>query len=146
MVGYLIAFLTMIGILMQAIFGVSIDKNKDFDLDWTCHLVDAPIIAIILIILVGSNGIYFVVSVGLARSTKNLLLDKVMVRSLQTVETLAYCNELVADKTGCLTENGMDVVSTYLEEKVRKSPAGLRSQDLIKKSLVYASDVTLQDG
>ena len=103
MVGYLIAFLTMLAILMQAIFGVSIDKTKDFDLDWICHLVDAPIIAIILIILVGANGIYIVVSVGLAKSMSNLFDDLVMVQSLQTIETLAYCNEIVTDKTGTLT-------------------------------------------
>ena len=79
MIGYLIAFLTMLALLMQAIFGVSIDKNKDFDLDWTCHLVDAPIIALILIILVGSNGVYFVVSVSFARSMSSLLQHMVMV-------------------------------------------------------------------
>ena len=79
MIGYLIAFLTMLALLMQAIFGVSVDKNKDFDLDWTCHLVDAPIIALILIILVGSNGVYFVVSVSFAKSTSSLFQHMVMV-------------------------------------------------------------------
>ena len=73
MVGYLIAFMTMLALLMQAIFGVSIDKDKDFDLDWICHLVDAPIIALILIILVGSNGVYFMVSVSFAKSVSNLI-------------------------------------------------------------------------
>ena len=37
------------------------------------------------------------VSVGLTKSLKNLHSDKVMVRSLQTIETLAYCNEIVAE-------------------------------------------------
>ena len=79
MIGYLIAFLTMLALIMQAIFGVSVDKNKDFDLDWTCHLVDAPIIALILIILVGSNGVYFMVSVSFAKSMSSLFQHMVMV-------------------------------------------------------------------
>ena len=40
----------------------------------------------------------------------------------------------------------MAVSSAYLEEGIRKSLTGLKSYDLIKKSLVYASNVTLEDG
>ena len=103
MIGYLIAFLTMLALIMQAIFGVSVDKKKDFDLDWTCDLVDAPIIALILIILVGSNGVYLVVSVSFAKSMSSLFQHMVMVPKFQDIELLAYCNEIVTDKTGCLT-------------------------------------------
>ena len=68
MAGWLLAFLTMVAIIVQSILGVVNDDKKDYDLDWACNLVDAPIIALILVILVGANGLNIVVSAGLAKN------------------------------------------------------------------------------
>ena len=58
----------MVAIVIQSILRVVNDDNKDYDLDWACNLVDAPIIALILITLVGGNGLYIVASAGLAKN------------------------------------------------------------------------------
>ena len=68
MAGWLLAFLTMVAIIVQSILRVVNNDNKDYDLDWACNLVDAPIIALILVTLVGGNGLYIVVSAGLAKN------------------------------------------------------------------------------
>ena len=58
----------MVAIIVQSILRVVNNDNKDYDLDWACNLVDAPIIALILVILVGANGLNIVVSAGLAKN------------------------------------------------------------------------------
>ena len=58
----------MVAIIVQSILRVVNDDKKDYDLDWACNLVDAPIIALILVTLVGGNGLYIVVSFGLAKN------------------------------------------------------------------------------
>ena len=100
----------MIAIVIQSILRVVNDDNKDYDFDWACNLVDAPIIALILIILVGANGINIVVSTGLAKTMGVSLNSSTYVKSVQEVETMAYCNEVLTEKTGCLTLNHFVVI------------------------------------
>ena len=47
----------MVAIVVQSVLRVADDDKKDYDLDWACNLVDAPIIALILVILVDANGL-----------------------------------------------------------------------------------------
>ena len=74
-VGWLLAFLTFLALIIQAIIQVSSNEKKDFDLDFVCEILDAPIIAIILSIFASSEAINIVVSVGLAHTATKLLKD-----------------------------------------------------------------------
>ena len=99
-VGWIFSFLTLAAMLVFAIIGVNENKS---DLDWICDLLDAPIIFIILIGLVCRNDIGLAKTLSLARSANNFMKDHVYLRKLEAVETMAYCNEIVTDKTGILT-------------------------------------------
>ena len=100
-VGWIFSILTLAAMLVFATIGVN--ENKKADLDWICDLLDGPIIFIILIGLVCRNDIDLAKTLCLARSTKNLYRDNVLVRKFEAVETMAYCDEVVTDKTGILT-------------------------------------------
>ena len=56
------------------------------------------------------------------------------------METLAYCNEIVTDKTGVLTMNRMGVITAFMEEAVHKDFAALKNQEFVKKSIVFTSE------
>ena len=88
MIAWLIAFLTFVAIIVRAILSVisSIDDEKEFDLDFACELIDAPVIVIILILLVGGDGIAFVVSLGLSHGMQIFLRDGTYVKNLQAIE------------------------------------------------------------
>lgn len=55
------------------------------------------------------EGLYLLTSVALAASVLRLSKKKVLVRSLDCVETLARIDTLCVDKTGTITESGMQV-------------------------------------
>lgn len=55
------------------------------------------------------EGLYLLTSVALAASVLRLTKKKVLVRSLDCVETLARIDTLCVDKTGTITEPGMHV-------------------------------------
>ena len=101
--GWILAFLTLAAMIIFAIIGAA-DKDETVpDYDWICDLLDAPIIFIILIGLVCRNDIGLAKTLSLARSANNFMKDHVYLRKLEAVETMAYCNEIVTDKTGILT-------------------------------------------
>lgn len=55
------------------------------------------------------EGLYLLTSVALALSVVRLARKKVLVRDMSCVETLARVDTLCVDKTGTITEPGMDV-------------------------------------
>lgn len=55
------------------------------------------------------EGLYLLTSVALAASVLRLTKQKVLVRNLDCVETLARIDTLCVDKTGTITEPGMNV-------------------------------------
>ena len=99
-VGWIFSLLILAALLVFAI--IRVNENQS-DLDWICDLLDAPIIFIVLIGLVCVTNIGIAKSLCLARSINNLMRDNVYPRRLQALETMAYCDEIVTDKTGILT-------------------------------------------
>ncbi len=60
------------------------------------------------------EGLYLLTSVALAASVLRLARKRVLVRDLNCVETLARIDTLCVDKTGTITEEGMDVAETRI--------------------------------
>ena len=100
-VGWIFAFLTLAAMLVFA--SLRVNESNETDLDWICDLLDAPIIFLILIGLVCVNDIGLAKTVCLARTGNDLFKCNNLVKNLESVENMAYCNEVVTDKTGVLT-------------------------------------------
>ena len=129
LIGWLIAFLTFVVISVRAVLSVtSSDGETEFGLDFACQLVDAPVIAVILILIVGGEGPALVVSMGLSNGIKEFMKNGLLVKKLQTIESLAYCDEIVTDKTGTMTRNEMNVVATHIEGEIRSQERDIASQ------------------
>ena len=105
MIGWIFAFLTFVAIVIRAILSVTADAQEEFDLDFACQLIDAPIFTCILIQLLGAGGTQLVITLGLASGIGGLMSRHILVKKLQAFESFAYCNELVTEKTGTLTKN-----------------------------------------
>lgn len=72
------------------------------------------------------EGLYLLTSIALALSVVRLARRKVLVRDMSCVETLARVDTMCVDKTGTITEPGMDVrelvslkPAVYTEERLR---------------------------
>ena len=60
------------------------------------------------------EGLPICVTLSLAKIASSLSKEKILCKTLATVETLGSINTLCSDKTGTLTQNVMTVVSCYL--------------------------------
>lgn len=74
------------------------------------------------------EGLYLLASVALAISVIRLSSPKVLVHDMKCVETLARVDVLCVDKTGTITENNMQVISTIPMEGYNPSTgSGLKT-------------------
>lgn len=74
------------------------------------------------------EGLYLLASVALAISVIRLSSQKVLVHDMKCIETLARVDVLCVDKTGTITENDMQVISTIPMEGYNPSTgSGLKT-------------------
>lgn len=105
----------IIGIILVPM-GICLFLNQYFIL----HLpqkeaVDSTVAALIGMI---PEGLYLLTSVAIAVSVVNLASRKVLIRDMNCVEILARVDTLCVDKTGTITEPGMNVEKLiYLDEE-----------------------------
>ena len=78
-------------------------------------------------------------TLALAKTVQDLMKDGVLVRKLESVEALAHIDSLVVDKTGCLTQNMMEVDCCYYDGKQRGAHEPSSSQDPTFKFLQNAA-------
>ena len=95
-------------------------------------LVQAVILAVIIIVMAAPEGLPLMVALVLAQNMKKMLNDNVLVRKLIGIETAGSLNILFSDKTGTITKGKLEVVSfvngdidTY--SKYDDIPSDLRS-------------------
>lgn len=72
-------------------------------------LVDALVIGITLLVVGIPEGLPLAVLLALAYSVKKMMHDKVLVRHLESCETIGGATSICSDKTGTLTQNIMSV-------------------------------------
>ena len=91
------------------------------------------------------EGLYLLASVALAISVIRLASQRVLVHDMKCIETLARVDVLCVDKTGTITENNMQVISTIPMEGYNPS-TGLGLKTMISDLVVSMPDgnITMQ--
>ncbi|CAI7849466.1 unnamed protein product [Closterium sp. NIES-54] len=69
------------------------------------------------------EGLLAAVTVSLALAAKRMHRRNVLVKNLQSVETLGSCTTIASDKTGTLTQNRMTVQHCWYDLRVFECPA-----------------------
>ena len=67
------------------------------------------------------EGLLSTVTVALAITAKKMLKRNIMVKNLQSVETLGSITCICSDKTGTLTKNKMTVVHVFYDAEIKKT-------------------------
>ena len=67
------------------------------------------------------EGLLSTVTVSLAITAKKMLSKNIMVKNLQSVETLGAITCICSDKTGTLTKNKMTVVHVFYDGEIKKT-------------------------
>ena len=73
MFGTLAAIIAFIVLVIQAILEIAGSEEKEYDLDFACQLIDAPIITMVLINLLNSSGVPLVILTSLAYAQSKIL-------------------------------------------------------------------------
>jgi sodium/potassium-transporting ATPase subunit alpha len=90
------------------ILGVSIDLP----------VVDMVVLAIGIIIANVPEGLLATVTVALTLTAKRMAHKKVLVKKIESVETLGSCTVIASDKTGTLTQNRMTATHLWFDSNV----------------------------
>ena len=64
------------------------------------------------------EGLYITVTVCMALAAKRMAARSVLVKNLQSVETLGSASCICSDKTGTLTQNRMTVSHLYFNQRI----------------------------
>ncbi len=79
------------------------------------------IFAIGIVVANVPEGLYTTVTITLTITARKMLEKKVMVKNLQSVETLGSITAICSDKTGTLTQNKMSVVHLWYDCEIKKT-------------------------
>lgn len=104
-------------------------------------LLQFAFIAISLAVAAVPTALPAVVTIALSIGTRKLLAKNMLVRRLNSVETLGDCDVICSDKTGTLTRNQMTVIRAWtLEEEFRvtSTPEPPSKQDSCLTTLFQA--------
>ncbi len=108
----------IIGVICLAVWIISIPKMDDpsFSNSWEGAIYYAKV-SVALGVAAIPEGLPAVITLCLSLGTRRMAQRNVIVRKLQSVETLGCTSVICTDKTGTLTTNEMTAVSLVLLEK-----------------------------
>ncbi|EFJ52783.1 hypothetical protein VOLCADRAFT_78789 [Volvox carteri f. nagariensis] len=95
-------------------------------------VVQALVFAISVIVAVVPEGLLVTLTVALALTAKRMHNKNVLVKNLQSVETLGCTTVIASDKTGTLTQNRMTVQHCWYDNQLYDVPAARNMPELQK--------------
>ncbi|KAG2500240.1 hypothetical protein HYH03_001818 [Edaphochlamys debaryana] len=119
-----IAIISTIAITIGVVFlsvGIGIGIMK---------VVEALVFAISVIVAVVPEGLLVTLTVALALTAKRMHNKNVLVKNLQSVETLGCTTVIASDKTGTLTQNRMTVQHCWYDDQLYDIPAARNYPEL----------------
>jgi len=115
-----VGLLSAIAILATGLIVLFIQKGVDQDLKgdvFTTKLINCFIIALLILIVAIPEGLPMTVAISLAYSVLQMSEDdNVLVRDLNSVETVGQITDLCLGKTGTMTTEEMEVVSFFAQD------------------------------
>ena len=107
--GYAMTGLVIILVLVQGVAG---DQAPESPIGWVNYLLQAGMLAVVIIVVCVPEGLPVSVTVSLALTMKKMTRVQSLLRRLIAGETLGSVTVISTDKTGTLTMNQMEVVSS----------------------------------
>lgn len=95
-------------------------------------LIQNLVFAIGIIVANVPEGLLATITVSLTVAAGKLAKKKVLVKNLESVETLGSTNCICSDKTGTLTQNKMTIANMFYDLKIYKATSKERERDLSK--------------
>ncbi|KAG2438556.1 hypothetical protein HXX76_005107 [Chlamydomonas incerta] len=93
-------------------------------------VVQALVFAISVIVAVVPEGLLVTLTVALALTAKRMHNKNVLVKNLQSVETLGCTTVIASDKTGTLTQNRMTVQHCWYDNQLYDVPSARNAPEL----------------
>ena len=103
-IGILVIFISIVIVFLLNVTGVEIFNSF--------------LVSVSLAVSAIPEGLPAVISLSLAFATKRMIKNNVLIRKLQSSETLGRVTVICTDKTGTLTEGKMEVTTIYANGKI----------------------------
>jgi hypothetical protein len=115
-IGHFIHIVTGIAVILGVSFFIfTFAKGTSF--------INSIIFMIAIIVANVPEGLLMTITIGLTLTAKNMAAKKVLVKNVETVETLGSVTVIASDKTGTLTQNNMTTYRCQYDNELRSCDA-----------------------
>lgn len=127
--------ISIIAILIGVVFLIL--GLLEFGVDTVDHITEAVVYTIGIIIANVPEGLLATVTVSLTMTAKRMAAKNVLVKNLESVETLGSTSVICSDKTGTLTQNKMTVSHLWFDDDMYSALTLSQEKTLDKTSPTF---------
>jgi P-type E1-E2 ATPase len=116
--GLVAAVFCVVVLYLRFIIELSIGTVYWSDGSSPLYIVNIFVLGITVLVVAIPEGLPLAVTISLAYSVLKMQKENCLVRRLHACETMGGVDSICSDKTGTLTQNKMDVVRVWIDNKV----------------------------